>query len=365
MSTAKVFKIPESLKFCGGKFCLNVLLPNSDNSETDIYFCVDKSGSMAGTAMSNVNTVLRDIYQKTKKDYTLLCYCDNIQERNLSTVTNQNLIRAEGGTIFSIVFEKILSIVLANQKPATFIFMTDGEDNSGAEYLKESMKKLRMATSAIKNRNITIHVIGFGNSIRDKFLNDEVRLLGNREGVFKYIKDSAELQCEFMDMFDYASAEKAFQMKIGDNNWQNITCTGNQINTAINYSVENGQKLILKDMAGKELEYLIEIVETPGPAEKLQMLNMADPETEQDVKTVLRNMFEIKLSSDSLDTKLMLEKMKMDIQQRMLGYIEIFNQIKMGNVREEVKLRLSALKHEAKFSNMENKRKLDSRQQKH
>lgn len=348
-------------------------ITTNDESSTDkpnIVFCVDKSGSMSGGPMNNVNTVLKQIYQVSGTDYPLLCYDYALHKRQLSSVTDTNMISAGGGTSFKVVFDEMVESLTSNVKPTTFIFMTDGQDTSWKpDELEESIKKLKMICTAMpKTAPVTIHVIGFGSGVKSDFL-ERVRTLGNVDGLFKYSTVSAELQSDFMDMFDLASNQREYKIKFGGTNFKQSS-TGNTITMLINYDDidlddsddENDNtdlKVLLTDSKGNKTKITAQM-KSPTSMDRLKVLNLIEPETEDEVKYVIRSLYGIN-KSGNFNEKLAIEKMKKDINDRMREYLDLFTKIKMGQVKDEVKLRLNALKHKATFSNMDAQRRLDMR----
>jgi predicted metal-dependent peptidase len=100
--------------------------------DLEIVCCVDVSGSMAGSPINNVCEVLRDVYQRTQKDYRLFTYNTQTDvKRTLKTLSERNdNLQASGGTSFACIFTAIKDYLLQNasaRKAITFIFMTDGQ----------------------------------------------------------------------------------------------------------------------------------------------------------------------------------------------------------------------------------------------
>ena len=341
------------------------------DDKPSIVFCVDKSGSMAGGPMNNVNTVLKQIYQVSNTDCPIFCYDYALSKRQLSSVTDTNMINASGGTSFKVVFDEMVEYLTNNVKPTTFIFMTDGQDTSWKpDELEESIKKLKMTCTAMaKTAPVTIHVIGFGSGVQSDFL-ERVRTLGNVDGLFKYSTVSSELQSDFMDMFDMASNQKEYKIKFGGTNFKKCS-TGNTITMLIDYddieledSDTDGedtttQRVVLTDSKGNKTKIDVPM-KTPTNMDRLKVLNLIEPETEDEVKYVMRSLYTIG-GSGNFNEKLAIEKMKKDINDRMKEYLDLFTKIKMGQVKDEVKLRLNALKHKATFTNMDAQRRLDMR----
>jgi predicted metal-dependent peptidase len=125
--------------------------------DLDIICCVDVSGSMSGSPINNVCEVLRDIYQRTQKDYRLFTYNNQTDvKRTLKTLSEQNVnLQASGGTSFACIFTAIKDYLLLNasaKKPITFIFMTDGQDNEpNGSVLQRSIQMLKLMLSGMKN----------------------------------------------------------------------------------------------------------------------------------------------------------------------------------------------------------------------
>lgn len=125
--------------------------------DLDIICCVDVSGSMAGSPINYVCEVLRDIYQRTQKDYRLFTYNTQTDvKRTLKTLSERNdNLQASGGTSFASIFTAIKDYLLQNasaKKPITFIFMTDGQDNEpNGPTLQKSVQMLKLMLSAMAN----------------------------------------------------------------------------------------------------------------------------------------------------------------------------------------------------------------------
>ncbi|CAF1177013.1 unnamed protein product, partial [Didymodactylos carnosus] len=130
---------------------------NATTGGSEIICCVDTSGSMAGSPIKNVCEVLRDIYQRTLKDYRLFTYNTQTDtKRTLKTLSEQKGdLQANGGTSFASVFTAIKDYLLQNsssKKATTFIFMTDGQDNDPQGVaLKKSVEMLKLVLSGMTN----------------------------------------------------------------------------------------------------------------------------------------------------------------------------------------------------------------------
>lgn len=131
----------------------------ASGNDLDIVCCVDISGSMSGSPINNVCEVLRDIYQRTQKDYRLFTYNTQVDvKRTLKTLSERNeTLHASGGTAFACIFTAIRDYLLQNasaKKATTFIFMTDGQDNQpNGTALQKSIQMLKLMLSGMTNVN--------------------------------------------------------------------------------------------------------------------------------------------------------------------------------------------------------------------
>ncbi|CAF4967252.1 unnamed protein product [Rotaria socialis] len=110
---------------------------------------------MSGSPIHNVCEVLRDIYQRTKKEYRLFTYnTETNTKHTLKTLYEQNGdLKADGGTSFACIFNAIKDYLIQNsstKKASTFIFMTDGQDNQpNSLILKKSIETLKLVLSGM------------------------------------------------------------------------------------------------------------------------------------------------------------------------------------------------------------------------
>ncbi|CAF1618039.1 unnamed protein product, partial [Adineta ricciae] len=198
------------------------------------------------------------------------------------------------------------------------------------------------------------------------FLN-EVRQFGNKEGLFRYSTASAELQNNFNDMFEYAMSAKEYTVVINGKSY-----TANSNDETVGFLIENlnmdsattattTTEITLKSSDSESKIPLI-LVENPRPIQVVRALNLVSPdnaETVHQIRTFLNSI--VPTGSRDLMEKLELEQIKKEIDERMMEYTNLFTQIKMGQVPEQVKLKLSALRHDATFANAQRRKKLDLR----
>jgi hypothetical protein len=358
MASGRYFKTED------GNIFLDINLGQENlKSETNIVYCVDKSGSMSGAPINNINTVLSQISQISDKDADIFTYDCQCYDTKLSEIIKVP-IKASNCTYFKSVFDRMVKYLTDNVAPTTFIFMTDGADTSGNPAgLEESIRLFTMVCKVMsKTYPVTVHVIGFGTNVNSEFM-EKIRTLGNNEGLFKYSTLANELQSDFMDMFNLASRQQQIKIKFGGTNF-NKTFTGNNITMIINNNdielEDNDTETVIITNCKGEKNKIVVTKAIPNDIDKLNVLNLKEPETEEDVKKILNDLTKIRKSGD-FNQKMTIEKMTHDINTRMLEYLDIFSKIKAGQVKEEVKLRLKALKHKATFTNMNAQKKLDLR----
>ena len=94
----------------------------------------------------------------------------------------------------------------------------------------------------------------------------------------------------------------------------------------------------------------------------IRALNLVSPDNEESVHQIRTFLYSITPTPGAdLMEKLELEQIKKEIDERMMEYTKLFTQIKMGQVPEQVKLKLSALRHDATFANAQRRKILDLR----
>lgn len=358
---ASYFKTPFQID--GESHFIEVKVPKVDASAGDnIICCVDVSGSMNGPPIRNVCEVLRDIYKRTQIEYGLFTYDTTANtSRTIKSVEKQDLT-AGGGTSFRSIFNAIQTHLMKNQKSVTFIFMTDGQDGDSQEVFKQAIQKLKLTMSALP-RSVTVifHVIGFGD-VRSNFL-EQVRKFGTREGLFRYSTESAELQNNFNDMFEYAMSSREFTIVL---NGQTFASSSNE--DTVGFLI-NGMKIdtsspteITLKSTDSETKLPLEPMANIRSIHVVRALNLVSPDNEESVQAIRLFLGSIvSLPGTELMEKLELEQIKKEIDDRMMEYKKLFTQIKMGQVPEQVQLKLNALRHDATFANVQRRKKLDLR----
>ena len=358
---AKFFKTPFSIG--GEHHYVEIKVPMVDASAgNNIICCVDVSGSMSGAPIRNVCEVLRDIYRRTNQDFALFTYNTAADtSKTIKSVERQDLV-ANGGTNFSSIFNAIRTYMVSNQKSTTWIFMTDGQDQDSATALKQSMQMLKMTMNSLaKAITVTIHVIGFG-AVNNDFL-EKVRKLGTREGLFRYSAQSAELQNSFNDMFEYAMSSREYTLVI---NGKSFTASSNDETVSflidgMNIDSSTTTEVTLRGPDG-ESKLPLTPMENIRAIDLIRAINLVAPEDQETVQAIRAYLNTVSPAPGTdLKEKLELEQIKREIDDRMVEYKTLLGEVKMGQVQEGTKLRLSALKHKVTFANVQRKKKLDLR----
>ena len=194
--------------------------------------------------------------------------------------------------------------------------------------------------------------------VNNNFLN-QVRQLGTKEGLFRYSTESAELQNIFNDMFEYAMSSREFTLIL---NGQSYTSSSNEETVGFLINTKTiAEEVTLKSPDG-ESKLSLELMENTRPIHIVRALNLIFPENEESVQQIRTSLNSIlPTASANLMEKLEVEQIKKEIDERMMECTKLFTHIKMGQVPEQVKLKLSALRHDATFANAQRRKKLDLR----
>lgn len=357
---ATFFKTPFTIS--GESYYIEAKVPKAGSSSSNIICCVDVSGSMSGSPIRNVCQVIRDIYKRTQIEYPLFTYNTSADtSKTIKSIENHDLC-AGGGTSFSSIFTAIQNHLVRNQKSTTFIFMTDGDDTDSQDKLKKSIQMLKLTLSGLpKTITVLFHVIGFGNVKKD-FL-EQVRTFGNKEGLFRYSTESAELQNNFNDMFEYAMSAREFILVLNGKSYKsnsNEETVGFLIDdNKIDDSIKN--EITLKSPEG-ETKMVLEKLENARPIYIVRALNLISPDDADSVNKIRTHLNTIlPIGNANFNEKLEVEQIKKEIDDRMMEYTKLFTQIKMGQVPEQVQLKLNALRHDATFANVKRRKILELR----
>lgn len=301
-----------------------------------IICCVDVSGSMSGAPIENVYNVISEIYECTGIPYPVFCYHGTVVKTDMKKVS-QNGLYAGGWTDFSVVFDAMRDELVKNMVNTTFIFMTDGNHTQGQEKLTKSIEAFKLVMSmAPKHVKVTIHVIGFG-SVSNSFL-ENIRKLGNKEGLFRYSTESIDLGNDFNEMFDYASAREC-TVKVNDKTFETMS-NSKQVGFLLSEDLSKFDTVMVKlgnTDAWKEIPVQELPSENVSPLYRIKAINKIVPTNEQEVKGILVQLNNVPSYGHNMtiSEKMEVEQMKRDLSARMMEYIGLFTQIKMGQVEVE------------------------------
>lgn len=96
----------------------------------------------------------------------------------------------------------------------------------------------------------------------------------------------------------------------------------------------------------------------------LNALNLCMPEDESSVRSclsILNSQYKLPKTKTSLKEQLEYTKFYEQLHARYMEFLDLFTQIKMGQVNESVKLKLSALRHQGQFDSVNRTARLDMR----
>jgi hypothetical protein len=357
-------------------------------SSNNVVCCVDTSGSMAGAPLKGVCSVLREVWSKTHIPYSVVCYNTAVSRTTVEAVAASDL-SASGGTSFRVVFDAMRDTLVSSPVATTFIFMTDGQDTGGdPASLKRSMDTLRLVISGLKGVPITVHAVGFGEVDAD-FLN-RVRCLGSKEGVFRFASAAAELAVSFNDLFEYAAAAREVTLTLAGKTHtaygnegsvgfllQERDCglplaaaastaaadaapavgTGGGAASGGSSELAEGSGAAVSaagaPSAGASGPVLTATVTAAGappavvaitrlapsavtPLRALKALNLVVPEEEAGVRAVLKSVHDVAATGTSVLERMEVAQLKADVAGRMMEYLGLLTQIKMGQVRHRV-----------------------------
>jgi Ca-activated chloride channel family protein len=147
----------------------------SENHSQDIYFLIDRSGSMAGTKWKRAVEAFQAFLKGLGKDDRAWATFFESSVRDLAeapasaselladrAVQNLEALGATGGTELLPALQHVLSKVKihSTERPASLMLITDGEVGNEAEILK----------ALLPHSKLRIHVFGIDSTINDGFL---------------------------------------------------------------------------------------------------------------------------------------------------------------------------------------------------
>jgi hypothetical protein len=395
-SSSEEVKMPQANYFSDslGSFLQLNFVPKIKTSN-EMTFVVDISGSMegifdnqgkqTGSPIGEINKVLSDIQNKNngKANHKVITYNTRAEIMPLQTY----LVRKphpQNMTYFAVAFEAMKREILSSTKNISFVFMTDGEDtSSNPAALQKAMTELRLVCSAYATKNIqvTVHVVGFG-SVKADFLN-RVVTLGNFEGKFRYAAESKELVSTFSDIFDFCENTMNCELIIDGKSYQTNATTTNNFS---NYSQKDFQvnpvnsdksntielllpldvdlskvKSVLLKYGSVKMECNLQPFDKVNPLLKLKAMELREPNNEQDVLSILKELNFIRPKGLKAHERIELEQIRREMNEKLLGYLKIFNGIKGQTLDEESKLKLKNLRSETNFSKARRQKTMEMR----
>ena len=206
--------------------CLEILstLPVNKN-KCLLIPVIDKSGSMAGSPMTQVNYSLKRIVQQTKDSKNLttsIVVYDDVHKVIKSEMADQTVISAGGGTSFTNAFNGVIEVFNANKTDnsicsAAVIFLTDGDDSSIEKSKRhELVAKFKSQIEETWKKPLVVHTVGFGSTHDYQFL-DQLRFVGTVEGAYRFADPSENtdsLSAKINSIFDTISANVSTQIEI-------------------------------------------------------------------------------------------------------------------------------------------------------
>lgn len=154
--------------------------------KTLMILAVDRSGSMSGSPLRQVNFALENIFARTKNNDSIIPYI-LAYDHTCNHMPKYTPLQVGGGTSFGVVFDEIVSTCRTHVDKVDnviVIFMTDGQDGNTTSQ-KTMMDNFKYYLGLAWQKPITIHTIGFGGNHDFNFL-DNIRKLGTSEGAYRY-----------------------------------------------------------------------------------------------------------------------------------------------------------------------------------
>lgn len=175
----------------------------SENAPTAYSLVLDHSGSMGVQRANDLqNGAWQLINTKKPEDAYMLIKYDNrprimfnfTKDKNVcSKFLNYNGLDGFGGAtaLIDAAYLAVLKLQkLDNFQKKSIILFTDGYENSSFYTLNDLL-------TVAKNSNVQINVIGFGNEINEKFLN---QIAYNTGGIYIHLYDTKQLKNVFKDV---------------------------------------------------------------------------------------------------------------------------------------------------------------------
>lgn len=163
------------------------------SAKTELYYVLDRSGSMAGTPWS----IIKNTFKEMPPSMAIL------YNHKASLVPTKDLdqYQADGMTYFNEAFKCIQQLILKESAPLSFVFMTDGQDTSNSP-LQLGNRFIQLEDLKKKGKKFVFHTIGFSEDHDRKFL-ERIKSVGSTEGTFQYAKTAMELKEQLKILTSY------------------------------------------------------------------------------------------------------------------------------------------------------------------
>ena len=185
---------------------------NFESSGLHAFFCVDKSGSMAGSPIKDSKGALISLIQKFQKvqvPITVYLYSNRMQELSSEQDGYQAMLdeadnlKAAGGTLFGPVIEAMLVKIREKHLRNVFaVWLTDGQDNKGITPLIAQMDLFRQEMEG-SGVSIAVHTIGFSPD-HDASLLSKLSQSGTRPGSFQYVPPGGRIPVAVNNVYELA-----------------------------------------------------------------------------------------------------------------------------------------------------------------
>lgn len=206
---------------------------NKFNYKTLLIPVIDKSGSMAGSPIKQVQYSLNRLIDLTYRFPHILTSIVTYDDRAYTTEVNKNnnlsyysniidKINGCGGTSFRSAFSELIRICnrcKSNDDISSVVvlFLTDGEDSSIQKNNRgELVKLLKTDLEKTWTKPYTVHSIGFGSNHDYGFLNN-LRQIGTAEGAYRFAdpsEDSDSLSNKINSLLDVIAQTSSIPLKL-------------------------------------------------------------------------------------------------------------------------------------------------------
>ncbi|MBC7473314.1 MAG: VWA domain-containing protein [Candidatus Sericytochromatia bacterium] len=181
---------------------------NKDIAPKNIVFIIDKSGSMSGEKIDQAKDALKFCIKNLNKkdDFNIVSFSDNVESlsQELSSVNESNTkkalkfadgIEAEGGTNIDSALNTGLDFVNNSKKPATILFMTDGEPTVGIQNTEQILKNVK----TYNPNKSKIFTFGVGFDVNTQFLD---KISQQNHGDSEFVRPEENIESTVSNLFN-------------------------------------------------------------------------------------------------------------------------------------------------------------------